>query len=59
MPFTISATLLLSVCVVTADGRDQEVVAAKAAGAHVFSLLAPRFCWPRHWPVTSFALTDA
>ena len=59
MPFTIPATLLLSVCVVYGRmGGDQEVVAAKAAGAHVFSLLAPAFLQAAALAVTSFALTD-
>ena len=59
MPFTIPATLLLSVCVVY--GRmagDQEVTAAKAAGIHVLSLLAPAFLLGAVLSVTSFLLTD-
>ena len=59
MPFTIPATLLLSVCVVY--GRmsgDQEVIAAKAAGAHVLSLLAPAFLLAAGLSVSSFLLTD-
>ena len=59
MPFTIPATLLLSVCVVYGRmGGDQEVVAAKAAGAHVFNLLTPAFLLAAALAVTSFALTD-
>ena len=59
MPFTIPATLLLSVCVVYGRmGGDQEVVAAKAAGAHVFTLLSPAFLLAGCLAVTSFALTD-
>ena len=59
MPFTIPATLLLSVCIVYGRmGGDQEVIAAKAAGAHVFTLLAPAFLLAAALSVSSFLLTD-
>ena len=59
MPFTIPATLLLSVCIVYGRmGGDQEVIAAKAAGAHVFTLLAPAFLLAAVLSVSSFLLTD-
>ena len=59
MPFTIPATLLLSVCVVYGRmGGDQEIVAAKAAGANVASLLSPAFLLAAVLAVGSFALTD-
>ena len=44
LPYTVPATLLLTVCVVY--GRlsgDREIIAAKAAGIHVFSLLWPSY----------------
>jgi len=44
LPYTVPATLLLAVCVVY--GRlagDQELIAAKAAGIHVFALLWPSY----------------
>ena len=44
LPYTIPATLLLAVCVVY--GRlsgDRELIAAKAAGIHVFTLLWPSY----------------
>ncbi|QDT17225.1 LptF/LptG family permease [Alienimonas californiensis] len=59
MPFTIPATLLLSVCIVYGRmGGDQEVIAAKAAGAHVFTLLAPAFLLAAALSISSFVLTD-
>ena len=59
MPFTIPATLLLSVCIVYGRmGGDQEVIAAKAAGAHVLTLLAPAFLLAAVLSVSSFMLTD-
>jgi lipopolysaccharide export system permease protein len=59
LPYTIPATLLLSVCVVY--GRmagDQEVTAAKAAGISVMSLLAPSFLFGGVMAVCSLLLTD-
>lgn len=59
MPFTIPATLLLTICVVY--GRisgDQEVTAAKAAGINVLSLLAPAFLLGIVLSLASLALTD-
>lgn len=59
LPFTIPATMLLSVCVVY--GRmagDQEITAAKAAGISVTSLLAPSFFLGAVVSVCSLLLTD-
>lgn len=59
LPFTIPATLLLTVCVVY--GRiagDQEVVAAKAAGIHVMSLLSPALILGAILTMVAFALTN-
>ena len=59
LPFTIPATMLLSVCVVY--GRmsgDQEITAAKAAGISVMSLLAPSFALGAVVSVCSLLLTD-
>ena len=59
MPFTVPATLLLTVCLVY--GRiagDQEVTAAKAAGVHVLSLLAPALLLGMSLSVASLLLTD-
>ncbi len=59
LPFTIPATMLLSVCVVY--GRmagDQEITAAKAAGISVLSLLAPSFGLGAVVSVCSLLLTD-
>lgn len=59
LPFTIPATLLLTVCVIY--GRvagDQEVVAAKAAGVHVMTLLNPALLLGAILSIGSFALTN-
>jgi lipopolysaccharide export system permease protein len=59
LPFTIPATLLLSVCVVY--GRlsgDLEVIAAKAAGISAMQLLAPAFLLGAVLTVSSFGLTN-
>jgi len=59
LPFTIPATLLLTVCFVY--GRmagDQEVTAAKAAGINVLSLLWPAFFLGSILSVVSLLLTD-
>lgn len=59
LPFTIPATLLLTVCVVY--GRvagDNEVIAAKAAGINVMSLLNPAFLLGALLTVASFSLTN-
>ena len=59
LPFTIPATMLLSVCVVY--GRmagDQEITAAKAAGISVLSLLAPSFFLGAVVSVGSLLLAD-
>ncbi len=59
LPFTIPATLLLSVCVVY--GRisgDLEVVAAKAAGVSAMQLLSPAFLLGLILAFGSFGLTN-
>lgn len=59
LPFTIPATLLLTVCVVY--GRlsgDREVIAAKAAGINVLSLLWPSFFLGAVLSVCALVLTD-
>ncbi len=59
LPFTIPATMLLSVCVVY--GRmagDQEITAAKAAGISVISLLWPSFFFGGVLSVCTLLLTD-
>ncbi|MFN0198028.1 MAG: LptF/LptG family permease [Planctomycetaceae bacterium] len=59
LPFTIPATLLLSVCVVY--GRmagDQEITAAKAAGINVLSLLSPAILLGGVLSVCSLILAD-
>jgi lipopolysaccharide export system permease protein len=59
MPFTIPAALLLTVCVVY--GRiagDNEVIAAKAAGINVLSLLWPAFFLSAGLSLFSLVLTD-
>lgn len=59
LPFTIPATLLLTVAVVY--GRiagDQEIVAAKAAGINVISLMLPAFFLGALLSVGSLLLTD-
>lgn len=59
LPFTIPATMLLTVCVVY--GRmsgDQEVIAAKAAGINIFALLWPSFFLGASLSVVSLLLLD-
>jgi len=59
LPFTIPATLLLSVCVVY--GRisgDLEVTAAKSAGVSATQLLAPAFILGSALAIGSFGLTN-
>ena len=59
LPFTIPATLLLTVCVVY--GRvsgDLELVASKAAGVNPLSLLTPTLMLAAALSVFSFTLTD-
>ncbi|MCA9034037.1 MAG: LptF/LptG family permease [Planctomycetaceae bacterium] len=59
LPFTIPATLLLSVCVVY--GRisgDLEVTAAKAAGVSALQLLSPAFLLGFLLAIASFGLTN-
>jgi lipopolysaccharide export system permease protein len=59
LPFTIPATLLLTVCVVY--GRvagDQEVIAAKAAGINVMALVNPALLLGAILTMVSFTLTN-
>lgn len=59
LPFTIPATLLLTVCIVY--GRmagDREIIAAKAAGINVLSLLWPAFFLGSVLSVFGLLLTD-
>jgi lipopolysaccharide export system permease protein len=59
LPFTIPATLLLSVCVVY--GRisgDLEVIAAKAAGISALQLLMPAFLLGGTLAISSFGLLN-
>lgn len=59
LPFTIPATLLLSVCIVYGKlSADFEIVAAKAAGINVMSLLAPAFVVGAVLSVCSLLLND-
>ena len=59
LPFTIPATFLLTVCVVY--GRmagDREIIAAKAAGINVFSLLMPALALGGILSLCSLLLAD-
>lgn len=59
LPFTIPATLLLTICVVY--GRmagDNEIIAAKAAGINVLTLLLPAFALGGVLSLTSLFLAD-
>ncbi|OYW22155.1 MAG: hypothetical protein B7Z55_04960, partial [Planctomycetales bacterium 12-60-4] len=59
LPYTIPVTLLLTVCVVY--GRlagDREIIAAKAAGIHVLSLLWPSYFLGAVLSVGSLLLMD-
>jgi lipopolysaccharide export system permease protein len=59
LPYTIPVTLLLTVCVVY--GRmagDREIIAAKAAGIHVMSLMWPSFFLGGLLSVASLLLAD-
>ncbi|VAX39384.1 hypothetical protein MNBD_PLANCTO02-2362 [hydrothermal vent metagenome] len=59
LPFTIPSTLLLTVCVVY--GRiagDSEIIAAKAAGINVMSLISPAILLGVILSVGSLVLTD-
>lgn len=59
LPFTIPATLLLSVCIVYGRmSADFEIIAAKAAGINVLSLLAPAFAVGAALSVCSLLLND-
>ncbi len=59
LPFTIPATLLLTVCVVYGRiAADQEITAAKAAGINILSLLWPSFLLGAVLSVCSLWLTD-
>jgi lipopolysaccharide export system permease protein len=59
LPYTIPATLLLTVCVVY--GRlagDREIIAAKAAGIHAFSLVWPSYFLGAMLSVAALLLMD-
>jgi lipopolysaccharide export system permease protein len=59
LPYIVPATLLLTVCAVY--GRlagDREIIAAKAAGIHVFSLLWPAYFLGALLSVAALLLTD-
>ena len=59
MPYTIPATLLLTVCVVY--GRmagDSEIIAVRAAGVHLMHLMWPSFFIAAVLSVTTLVLTD-
>jgi lipopolysaccharide export system permease protein len=59
LPFTIPATLLLSICVVYGRlSADYEITAAKAAGINVLSLLFPAFFLGTILTVCSLLLND-
>lgn len=59
LPYTIPATMLLSVCVVY--GRmagDREIIAAKAAGVHILALIWPSYFLGAVLSVGTLFLTD-
>ena len=59
MPYTIPATLLLTVCVVY--GRmagDNEIIAIRAAGIHIFHLIWPSFFLAGLLSIMALFLTD-
>ena len=59
MPYTIPATLLLTVCVVY--GRmagDSEIIAARAAGVHIFHLIWPSLFIGATLSIGTLVLTD-
>jgi lipopolysaccharide export system permease protein len=59
LPYTIPATLLLTVCIVY--GRmagDHEIAAIKAAGINVFAVLGPSFVMGAVLSLGTFILTD-
>lgn len=59
LPFTIPATLLLTVCVVYGRmAADREIIAAKAAGINVMSLLLPAFSLGGILSLCSLLLAD-
>ena len=59
LPFTIPATLLLTVCVVYGRmAADREVIAAKAAGINVMTLLLPSFALGGVLSLCSLLLAD-
>lgn len=59
LPFTIPATLLLTVCVVYGRmAADREIIAAKAAGINVLSLLLPAFALGGILSLCSLLLAD-
>lgn len=59
LPFTIPATLLLTVCIVYGRmSADREIIAAKAAGINVLSLLMPAFSLGAILSLCSLLLAD-
>ena len=59
LPFTIPATMLLTVCVVYGRmAADREIIAAKAAGINVMSLLLPAFAMGGILSLSSLLLAD-
>lgn len=59
MPYTIPATLLLTVCVVYGRmSADNEIIASRAAGIHIMHLMWPSFCLAAILSVVSLVLTD-
>lgn len=59
LPFTIPATLLMTVCVVYGRmAADREVIAAKAAGINVMTLLSPAFALGGILSLCSLLLAD-
>jgi lipopolysaccharide export system permease protein len=59
MPYTIPATLLLTVCVVYGRmSADNEIIASRAAGIHIMHLIWPSFFLAALLSVVSLVLTD-
>lgn len=59
LPFTIPATMLMTVCIVYGRmAADSEIIAAKAAGINVMTLLVPSFALGGILSLCSLLLTD-
>ena len=59
LPFTIPATMLMTVCIVYGRmAADSEIIAAKAAGINVMTLLIPSFALGGVLSLCSLLLTD-